>query len=56
MHARAMLEQGYFNLVDPHGGGPAERVERVSSRRWRLVGENIAAGHTPTRRTRARAG
>ena len=45
MHARAMLEKGYFNLVDPHDGGPAERVKQVSSRRWTLIGENIAAGH-----------
>jgi uncharacterized protein YkwD len=50
MHARAMLEQGYFNLVDPHGSGPAERVERVSTRRWRLIGENIAAGYADTAR------
>jgi uncharacterized protein YkwD len=45
MHARAMLEEGFFDLVDPHGRGPAERVAQVTRRRWAIIGENIALGY-----------
>jgi uncharacterized protein YkwD len=43
-HARAMLEQGFFNHTDPQGREPVDRVKRVSKRHWVAVGENIAAG------------
>ena len=42
--ARAMLEEGFFDHIDPEGRGPGDRVARVSSRHWTAVGENIAAG------------
>ena len=53
-HARAMLEQGFFGHVDPHGRGPTERVARVSHRRWAVVGENLAAGYADATETCAR--
>jgi uncharacterized protein YkwD len=40
-----MLEQGFFDHTDPKGRGPRDRVARVSTRHWILVGENIAAGY-----------
>jgi uncharacterized protein YkwD len=53
-HARAMLEQGFFDHVDPAGRGPGDRVARVSARRWTIVGENIAAGFATADETCAR--
>jgi uncharacterized protein YkwD len=53
-HARAMLEQGFFDHTDPQGRGPRDRVARLSSRRWIAVGENIAAGFRDAGRTCAR--
>jgi len=50
-HARAMLEKGFFDHIDPEGRGPAERVARVSSRHWSAIGENIAAGYASASRT-----
>lgn len=46
-----MLEQGFFDHTDPEGRGPAERVARVSSRRWKAISENIAAGYPSVSRT-----
>jgi uncharacterized protein YkwD len=53
-HARAMLEQGFFDHTDPAGRGPGDRVTRVSARRWTAVGENIAAGFATADDTCAR--
>ena len=53
-HARAMLEQGFFDHTDPQGRSPRDRVELVSTRRWTVVGENIAAGFADAALTCAR--
>jgi uncharacterized protein YkwD len=49
-----MLEQGFVDHTDPQGRGPRERVAQVSSRRWLVVGENIAAGFVDATRACAR--
>jgi uncharacterized protein YkwD len=51
LHARRMLEQGFFDHKDPAGSGPADRVKRFAKRRYVIVGENIAAGFDSTRAT-----
>ena len=51
LHARRMLEQGFFDHVDPAGNGPADRVKRFAKRRYVIVGENIAAGYETARAT-----
>ena len=43
-HARRMLEQGFFDHVDPSGKDPVDRVRRYAKHRYAIVGENIAAG------------
>lgn len=43
-HARAMVEQRFFDHVDPDGNTVGSRVSRTGYR-WRQVGENLAAGH-----------
>ncbi|MGH1357708.1 MAG: CAP domain-containing protein [Burkholderiaceae bacterium] len=43
-HARAMVEQRFFDHVDPAGDTVGNRVSRAGYR-WRQVGENLAAGH-----------
>jgi uncharacterized protein YkwD len=45
-----MLEQGFFDHMDPEGRGPRDRVARLSSRHWIAVGENIAAGFADAER------
>jgi len=42
-HSRDMAERNYFGHADPAGASVGERV-RQQGFRWRLVGENIAAG------------
>ena len=49
-----MLDQGFFDHKDPRGRGPGDRVARVSTRRWVVVGENIAAGYASPKETCAR--
>jgi uncharacterized protein YkwD len=49
LHARRMLEQGFFDHVDPAGNGPADRVKRFAKRHYVIVGENIAAGYESVR-------
>jgi uncharacterized protein YkwD len=51
LHAKRMLEQGFFDHVDPAGNGPADRVRRFAKRRYAIVGENIAAGYESARAT-----
>jgi len=51
LHAKRMLEQGFFDHVDPAGNGPADRVKRFAKRRYVIVGENIAAGYESARAT-----
>lgn len=43
-HARAMVDQRFFDHVDPAGNTVGSRVSRTGYR-WRQVGENLAAGH-----------
>lgn len=43
-HARAMAEQNFFDHVDPNGRTVGHRATE-SGYRWRVVGENLAAGH-----------
>lgn len=43
-HSRAMASQSFFDHVDPQGRTVGGRVDRVGYR-WRVVGENLAAGH-----------
>ncbi|MEZ5657330.1 MAG: CAP domain-containing protein [Burkholderiaceae bacterium] len=43
-HSRAMAEQAFFDHVDPQGRTVGKRVSRVGYG-WRVVGENLAAGH-----------
>jgi uncharacterized protein YkwD len=40
-HSRDMLEQGYFNHVDPEGRNVSTRVDAAGIP-WRAAGENIA--------------
>jgi hypothetical protein len=42
-HARAMAEQNFFDHTDPQGRGVAQRAT-AAGYRWRMVGENLAAG------------
>jgi len=51
LHARRMLEKGFFDHEDPAGNGPADRVKRFAKRRYVIVGENIAAGFDSTSAT-----
>ena len=44
-HSMNMAKRGFFNHVDPHGRGPAHRIEEEGVS-WQKVGENIAAGQT----------
>jgi uncharacterized protein YkwD len=53
-HALAMLEQGFFDHLDPAGHTPRDRVTRRSTRKWSAVGENIAAGFATAEDTCAR--
>ncbi len=43
-HARAMSEQAFFDHVDPEGRTVAQRSS-AAGYRWRVIGENLAAGH-----------
>ncbi|MEZ5652197.1 MAG: CAP domain-containing protein [Burkholderiaceae bacterium] len=43
-HSEAMAQQAFFDHVDPQGRTVGKRVTRVGYR-WRVVGENLAAGH-----------
>lgn len=43
-HGRAMAEQQFFDHVDMNGKTVGHRATE-SGYRWRLVGENLAAGH-----------
>lgn len=43
-HARAMADQNFFDHVDPAGRTVGHRASE-SGYRWRVVGENLAAGH-----------
>ncbi len=43
-HSRAMAEQGFFDHTDPNGKTVGGR-SKESGYRYRVVGENIAAGH-----------
>ena len=49
-----MLDQGFFDHKDPRGRSPRDRVARVSTRHWIVVGENIAAGFASPTETCAR--
>ncbi len=42
-HAVAMARQQFFNHTDPQGRTVGQRVKRMGYR-WRVVGENLAAG------------
>ncbi len=44
-HSRDMARRNYFEHRSPDGTEPAERVTRTGYR-WRVVGENLAAGVT----------
>ena len=44
-YAAAMARSGAFGHVAPDGTGPAERISAVGYR-WRMLGENIAAGQS----------
>jgi uncharacterized protein YkwD len=44
-HARDMAERGTLSHAGSEGGTPAERATRAGYR-WRLIGENIAAGQS----------
>ena len=43
VHSRDMAQRNYFDHVDPGGASVAERAAKTGYR-WRVVGENIAAG------------
>ncbi len=43
-HGRAMAAQQFFDHVDPRGKTVGQRATE-GGYRWRLVGENLAAGH-----------
>ena len=43
-HSRSMAEQGFFDHTDPNGKTVGGR-SKESGYRYRVVGENIAAGH-----------
>jgi uncharacterized protein YkwD len=43
-HAKAMAEQNFFDHIDPQGRSVGQRASE-SGYRWRVVGENLAAGH-----------
>lgn len=43
-HGQAMVEQNFFDHVDPQGRTVGQRATE-SGYRWRVVGENLAAGH-----------
>lgn len=43
-HAKAMAEQNFFDHVDPQGRTVGQRATE-GGYRWRVVGENLAAGH-----------
>jgi hypothetical protein len=43
VHSRDMAAHNYFDHADPTGATVAERASRIGYR-WRVVGENIAAG------------
>jgi uncharacterized protein YkwD len=51
LHARRMLTRGFFDHEDPDGKGPVDRVKRFATRRYVIVGENIAAGFDSTAAT-----
>jgi Cysteine-rich secretory protein family len=42
-HGQAMAEQGFFDHTDPNGRTVGNRVTDIGYR-WRVVGENLAAG------------
>jgi len=44
-HSRDMLEQGFFDHVDPEGRTPAARIN-AGGIPWRALGENIAINGT----------
>jgi uncharacterized protein YkwD len=48
VHSRDMAARNYFDHVDATGGTVAQRASR-SGYRWRVVGENIAAGQGSAR-------
>lgn len=43
-HAKAMADQNFFDHVDPQGRTVGQRATE-GGYRWRVVGENLAAGH-----------
>ncbi len=43
-HAKAMAEQNFFDHIDPQGRSVGQRTTE-GGYRWRVVGENLAAGH-----------
>jgi uncharacterized protein YkwD len=43
-HARSMAEQQFFDHTDPQGKTVGHRATEAGYR-WRVVGENLAAGH-----------
>lgn len=47
-HARRMRTKRFFSHEDPAGDGPRERVRR-RTKRFRTIGENIAAGNAGAR-------
>ena len=48
VHSRDMAARNYFDHADPNGATVAQRASR-SGYRWRVVGENIAAGQGSAR-------
>jgi uncharacterized protein YkwD len=48
VHSRDMAARNYFDHADPNGATVAQRATR-SGYRWRVVGENIAAGQGSAR-------
>jgi len=48
VHSRDMAQRNYFDHVDAGGASVAERATRAGYR-WRVVGENIAAGQGSAR-------
>jgi uncharacterized protein YkwD len=48
VHSRDMAARNYFDHADPAGATVAQRATR-SGYRWRVVGENIAAGQGSTK-------
>jgi len=48
VHSRDMAQRNYFDHLDPGGASVAERATKTGYR-WRVVGENIAAGQGSAR-------